>query len=231
MGASSLPRKNPFMAQGLVAGLTLRLDLTRSNVEETHVTRVEDVGEGGICVLVPMRNLRPRPLPSGALVHVVYHYQQKRYRFLTEVIGHTPDGMHDILRLPGAIDSSERRRTFRLQAAIKPVSLYRLVIDSEQVDQTENTLEGMVVDLSEGGLCLSTRGLVLTGERLGLVAELPEAGEVRARMRVTGVDEPAPGNRNRRLHCEFVEISRAHRDVIARYLMRRQLEMRRRGQL
>lgn len=231
MGASSLPRKNPFMAQGLVAGLTLRLDTTRSNVEESHVTRVEDVGEDGICVLVPMRNLRPRPLPSGALVHAVYIYQQKRYRFVTEVIGHTPDGLHDILRLPGAIDSSERRRSFRLQAAIKPQVLYRLIVDSEQVDQSENVVEGMVVDLSEGGLCLSTRALIMAGERLEITADLPEAGEVSARMRVTGVDEPAPGNRNRRVHCEFIVISRAHRDVIARYLMRRQLEMRRRGQL
>jgi c-di-GMP-binding flagellar brake protein YcgR len=231
MGASSLPRKNPFMAQGLVAGLTLRLDLSRSNVEESHVTRVEDVTEGGISVLVPMRHLRPRPLPTGALIHAVYIHQQKRYRFVTEVVGHSADGHHDILRLPGAIDSSERRRWYRLHAAIKPQSLYRLVIDGDQVDQSENMLEGMVVDLSEGGLCLNTRSFVMTGERLGLIADLPEAGEVRARMRVTSVDEPAAGNRNRRVHCEFIEISRAHRDVIARYLMRRQLEMRRRGQL
>jgi hypothetical protein len=34
-----------------------------------------------------------------------------------------------------------------------------------------------------------------------------------------------------RVHCEFTDISRAGRDVIARYMMRRQLEMRRRGQL
>jgi len=149
--------------------------------------------------------------------------------FVTEVEGHSDDGLFEYLRLPGAIESTERRRNFRLPAAIRPESLYRLVVDSE-TDEPD-LLEGTVVDLSEGGCCISTRSFAAPGERLGLQAILPEAGEIQARMRVTFVRDPQPGNRNRRLHCEFTDISRAHRDVIARYMMRRQLEMRRRGQL
>ena len=229
MGGLPLPRKNPFMAQGLLPGLTLRLDVSCGGEGESHVTRIEDVDQNHIAILVPMRGLRPRPFSSGTLVHAHYIHQQKRWMFVTEVEGHSHDGMYEFLRLPGAIESTERRRNFRLPAAIRPESLYRLVIDSESAE--EEPLEGTVVDLSEGGCCISTRGFAQPGERLGILAMLPEAGEIRARMRVTFIQEPSPGNRNRRLHCEFTDITRSHRDTIARYMMRRQLEMRRRGQL
>ena len=229
MGALPLPRKNPFMAQGLLPGVTLRLDVSSGGKGETHVTRVEDVNEGHIAILVPMRGLRPRPFAAGTLVHAHYIHQRKRWLFVTEVEGHSPDGMQEYLRLPGSIDSTERRRNFRLPIAIKPETIYRMVVDSE--GDEPDLLEGTLVDLSEGGCCISTRAFAQPGERFGLQAILPEAGEIQARMRVAFVREPTPGNRNRRLHCEFTDISRAHRDVIARYMMRRQLEMRRRGQL
>jgi len=229
MGASPSPRKNPFVAQGLLPGITLRLDVSSGKNGETHVTRVEDVTGSHIAILVPMRGLRPRPFAAGTLMHAQYFHQQKRWMFVTEVEGHSTDGMFEYLRLPGSIENSERRRSFRLPAAIKPDEVYRLVVDSE-TDEPE-LIEGTIVDLSEGGCCLSTRSFALPGERLGIKAELPEAGRIQARMRVAFVRDPQPGNRNRRLHCEFTDISRADRDIIARYMMRRQLEMRRRGQL
>ena len=228
MGASPSQRKNPFMAQGLLPGITLRLDVSSGAAGETHVTRVEEV-DGRIAILVPMRGLRPRPFATGTLVHAHYVHQQKRWMFITEVEGHSDDGMFEFLRLPAAIESTERRRNFRLPSAIRPESIYRLVVDAETEDP--ELIEGTVVDLSEGGCCISTRSLAIPGERLGLHAILPEAGEIHARLRVNFIRDPQPGNRNRRLHCEFTDISRAHRDVIARYMMRRQLEMRRRGQL
>lgn len=229
MGGLPLPRKNPFMAQGLLPGLTLRLDVSSGGQGESHVTRVEDVDQSRIAILVPMRGLRPRPFTAGTLVHAHYIHQQKRWMFVTEVEGHSDDGLYEYLRLPGAVESTERRRNFRLPAAIRPDSLYRLVVDAETAG--EEPLDGTIVDLSEGGCCVSTRNFAQPGERLGVLAMLPEAGEIRARMRVNFVREPSPGNRNRRLHCEFTDITRNDRDTIARYMMRRQLEMRRRGQL
>ncbi|MGE3076056.1 MAG: flagellar brake protein [Dehalococcoidia bacterium] len=216
------------MAQGLLPGITLRLDVSSGGAGETHVTRIEDV-EDRIAILVPMQGLRPRPFSAGTLIHAHYIHQQKRWRFVTEVEGHSEDGMFEYLRLPAVIESTERRRNFRLPAAIRPDSIYRIVEDAEM--EGPQVLEGTIVDLSEGGCCISTRDFGQVGERLGMHANLPEAGEVQARMRVNTVRDPERGNRNRRLHCEFTEITRLHRDVIARYMMRRQLEMRRRGQL
>jgi hypothetical protein len=103
------------MAQGLLPGITLRLDVSSGEAGETHVTRVEEV-DGRIAILVPMRGLRPRPFATGTLVHAHYIHQQKRWMFITEVEGHSDDGMFSSaaasvvkhraaaqLRLPSAI--------------------------------------------------------------------------------------------------------------------------------
>jgi c-di-GMP-binding flagellar brake protein YcgR len=211
-------------------GITVRLDVSSGGEGETHVTRVEDV-EDQIAILVPMRGLRPRPFTTGTLIHAHYVHQQKRWMFVTEVAGHSPDGMYEYLRMPATIESTDRRLNFRLPVAIRPESLCRINVDTDAEPQEHDLLDGTLVDLSEGGCCISTRNSAMPGERLGILAILPEAGQIEARMRVNTVRDPERGNRNRRLHCQFTEISRADRDVIARYMMRRQLEMRRRGQL
>jgi c-di-GMP-binding flagellar brake protein YcgR len=179
-----------------------------------------------------MRKLRATPLPVGTRVHAAYVYQRKRWRFNTQVTQVSADGSLMVLGLPADLECSERRNAFRLETSIKPTSLYRLVIDPDDLpEDPAPNLDGTIVDLSEGGLCLSTPARLASGERLGVQASLGNDAEFTARMQVTGVDDPPTGNRNRRVHCRFTDISRADREKVARYLMRRQLEMRRRGQL
>lgn len=232
MGDSLPAHNNPFMAQGLVPGTRLRMEVSVESGVESHVTSVEDVSEAGITILTPMKNLRTRPFAKGTVVHAAYVHERRRWRFLTQFTGSGPGGQFSQLRAPVRIEDSEQRGFFRLQTAVKPTSIYRLVMDAGRVaDDEPQTLEGTIVDLSEGGICLTSRQLALAGERLGIQVDLPESGRIHARIRVTSVEEPIAGNRNRRIHCQFTDISQGDRDRIARYLMRRQLEMRRRGLL
>jgi c-di-GMP-binding flagellar brake protein YcgR len=196
---------------------------------ESFATRIEVVDEAGISVLEPMRNLRARPLPTGSTVRAYYDFQRKSYRFASVVIGRS--GEYDVLSMPSRIESTERRRNFRLDAALEPTSVYRLVIDPVADEETKRPLEGTLVDLSEGGLCLSSRLPAAPGERLGIEIELPRACVLLARMRVISVDPPRYGYRNHRIHCSFMDLSRQGRDTIAKFLMKRQIELRQRGQL
>jgi c-di-GMP-binding flagellar brake protein YcgR len=166
-------------------------------------------------------------------VEVNYTHRNRWLQFITEVKGHSKDGQLDYLAMPRKVESSDRRRYFRLQTAIKPICVFRIVVGeaSGEGDAEQATLEGSVIDLSEGGLCLSTRDKASLGERLGVQMHLSESGDLTVRMRVTSIDEPETGRINRKLHCEFTGITLGDRDRIARYLMRRQIEMRRRGQL
>jgi c-di-GMP-binding flagellar brake protein YcgR len=232
MGALSQPRKNPFVAHGLVPGVTLRLEVSVRDHVESYVTRVEAVDAERISVLVPMARLQLRPLSAGTVVHATYDYRKKRWSFISEVIGHSVDSTLEYLQSPITIESRERRTSFRLETALRPRSLYRLVVDMETVSGDDAAeIEATVVDLSEGGICLSSRSAFRSGERLGIQLELPRLGRIHARMRVISIDEPRASQLNRRVHCIFTEIGLSDRDRVARYLMHRQLEMRRRGQL
>ncbi len=232
MGASSRPRKNPFVTQGLAPGLTLRMDVTVHNHVESYVTRVEDVDADRVAVLVPMARLRIRPLEVGTIVHAGYDHREKLWTFVTEVSGHNADSTIEYLRAPTDIDCRERRGSFRLKTAIRPRTVYRLVVEAEHLnEESQDEIECSIVDLSEGGVCLSSRGRFHSGERLGIQIELPQGGWVNARMRVVSIDEPRKGQLARKIHCAFTDIGLSDRDRIARYMMQRQLEMRRRGQL
>lgn len=229
MGGSSQPRKNPYVAQGLIPGTTLEITVPTPGGEEQLVTRVEDVDEERIEVLVPMRRLALEPLPRGCLLRAAYTHRQIRRTFATEALDTSGGGAFQGLRAPALIESNERRDVFRLNTAIRPESLYRLVIDAASDEPA--VLEGVIIDLGEGGLCISTANPLRVGERLGIHAALGEEGEFRARMKVTELAGPAGGGRNYRVHCTFTTIGQADADRIARHLMRRQLELARRGQL
>ncbi|MBI2764430.1 MAG: PilZ domain-containing protein [Chloroflexi bacterium] len=195
---------------------------------DTYSTCIEEITESGIAVLVPIRNLKVTPLPLGGVFRAVYSVDRQGYQFTTRVIGTAK--ACDVLSLPRRIDSTDRRNAYRLDTALQPSSVYRLVIDGEN-QESMLPLEGTLVDLSEGGLCLSTRQPVNAGERLGIEVALPEVGVLLARMRVISVDYPRYGYRNHQVHCMFLDLPRQGRDLIARYLMKRQLELRRLGQL
>jgi c-di-GMP-binding flagellar brake protein YcgR len=232
MGASPQPRENPFRTQGLQAGLSLRVEVLIGDRVETFATRVEDVGDERIAVLVPIQRLKPRPLPSGAVLHCEYFFRGRRWSFATETRGMSRDQQWQFLAMPAGVEDADRRGYFRLPTAIRPISIYRMVLDREFLEtEPELALNCTIVDLSEGGVCLSSRTPAVAGEWLGLHMELPHSGEVRARLRVVDSDPPLSGNLNHRIHCVFADITLGERDKIARFLMRRQLEMRRRGQL
>jgi len=234
MGASQPPRNNPFRAQGLEPGLALRVEAIVGKQVQTFATVVESVEAEGIRVLVPMHRLQPHPLPGNAVLHCEYFFRNRRWRFATEAARWAPGDESQLLAWPAGIEDADRRDYFRLATALKPVSVYRVLLDREVMSAPtppELELACTVVDLSEGGLCLSSRTPAAVGEWLGIHAELPQAGELKARMRVVSVNEPRHGNRNFRIHCVFADIGLSDRDKIARFLMRRQLEMRRLGQL
>jgi hypothetical protein len=50
-------------------------------------------------------------------------------------------------------------------------------------------------------------------------------------MVVRSIESPQSGMRNRRVHCQFQDLDPAAKGLILKYLLRRQRELRARGQL
>lgn len=230
MGASQPSRKNPLQGYGIVPGLNIQLELTVGNRTELYPSRVEEIADNAIGVLVPMNRRQRRPLPGGALVRVSFVYGERRRRFVTEVTGHSDDGLVDYLAMPADVEDNDRRSSYRLDTALTPQSLFRLFVVDED-DDRDVAIKASVVNMSEGGLCFTTRADVRAGERFAIQVELPMAGTLNARLRVIEVEDPDRNRWSRRVHCKFTNLSHRERDLIARFLMKRQLELRRRGQL
>ncbi|MCC7365615.1 MAG: flagellar brake protein [Dehalococcoidia bacterium] len=216
-------------ARGLVPGLIIQLEVRVGDRVETYSTRVEDVTEEQFAVLVPMRGHQHRPVPAGTGLRIRYGHGNQPLTFVTTSLGASPDGELLFLAPPRHIEHSDRRSAFRLPMALPLIALYRMVIDGQSEEPVD--LKATIVDLSEGGACLSTRNPIALHEWLGIEFELPGGGPLRARLRVVGVESPGFGRVNLRVHCMFADIRLSDRDRIARYLMRRQIELRRRGQL
>jgi c-di-GMP-binding flagellar brake protein YcgR len=213
--------------------VNISLEVSVANAVETLSSRVDDVDEDMVTVLVPMVRLRSRPLPTGTTVYATYAAANRRWRFVSEVLGVSRDGLLQHLAPPAVIESSDRRGAFRLETALRPELVYRLAPEPGLAapEVARETLACTLIDLSEGGVCLASRDTAAPGDRLGIVVDLPNVGALTARLGVTSVEAPSAGHLNHVIHCLFEEISRGDRDKIARFLMRRQIEMRQRGQL
>ena len=232
MGGSLPAHNNRFSAQGLRPGTALRLNLDRGDRVETFATRVEDLDERVLTVSTPIERFHDRPIGRGTAVHALYTHEKRFYGFVTESLGVSVDGDFQYLAPPDAIQSTDRRSAFRLEESLRPHSVYRLLVDPERSDEPGGlVLKCSIIDISEGGVCLSSRHAAVDGEWLGIHIDLPAIGDLKLRMRVAGAEPPPKGQLNHRLHCVFVDLSRLERDRIARYLMKRQLDLRHRGRL
>lgn len=227
---SSLPRpENPFQAHGLRPGSPLVLEFAVGELLESHITVLDEVGRDLIAVLRPLVKREPRPLPLGARVFAFWQHEGKPYKFDTDVVQNSKTADIDFLNRPLSIQQGERRSFFRLQTILRPVELYRLVVDGNENEKLARVTT--IVDLSEGGVCMAARVPFAEGERLGLRLDLPGIGQITTRVIVRSVQAPPPGFRNWRTHCQFVGLAATARDSITRYLISRQLELGRKGQL
>lgn len=199
---------------------------------ETYATLVEEIEDDRLTVLSPIQRMRVRTVPRGVTVHALYTYEKRFYGFVTESLGASPDEELQYLLPPELIESTDRRDAFRLEESLRPKSVYRLIVDPARSEEPGGlVLKCTIRDISEGGVCLSSRHPAVEGEWLGVHIELPAVGDLKLRLRVVSIEEPAKDQLNYRLHCVFVDLARFERDRIARYLMKRQLDLRHRGRL
>lgn len=232
MGAWALSRKDRCIAQGLVPGVIIELEAVVNGANLRQSTRIEDVGEDSLSTAVAVEFLEPRPLELGADVACLYVYQEQAWNFTSEVVGHSADGLLNLLALPDDAETVERRRFFRLPMILSAERVYRVLPKTDHLDEEDlGEFDATILDLSEGGLELSSRTPINVGDTLGAETSLPGVGRIEAHLTVIRVRKPDRHRVNYRAACTFTRIQNSHRQRIANYLMSRQIEMRRKGQL
>jgi len=218
---------------GLLPGTSLRLHVDQQDSGDVVLATVVEMITGDrLEVLVPIFQRRMRPIAPGTVVRCEYFHRRKLHRFFSETLGHSADRAYEYLATPEDIEVRERRDAFRLETSIRPHELTRIVggygFDGGAAGEP---IPATITDISVGGLCLMSSARFTAADRLSVHADLGDSGVFAALLRVVSIDPPPPGYRNRRVHCQFAEISKRDRDRIGRYLMKRQIEQRRDGTL
>lgn len=232
MGRLWRGQENRWSSFGLRPGVRLHIEAQRGSCVETAATRLEELTGDGLHILPLVRGRERTRIEPAARLHVMYEHDDKRYHFHSSWLGTEASGELHLIALPAHIEPFERRRWFRLITFIRPVAVFRAGVAGPRAMQPGGLLlDADIVDLGEGGMCLSSRHSARAGEVLGVHASLQECGYLKSRVKVVGVERPVGGNRSYRLHCAFTEFDESERERVARFVLWHQLEMRKRGRL
>lgn len=130
------------------------------------------------------------------------------------------------LEQPVAADETERRHFYRLLTTITPRYAARVNAGGDELERTD----ARVLDLSGGGMQLHTRHWVPVGSRMRLIFALDDdPQEVDACVLAISVMRPGPRRSFYRVHCRFVDMPRAERERVVRFVFRKQIDFRQRG--
>lgn len=232
MGRLWRGQENRWSSFGLKPGVKLHIEAQRGSRLEPVATRLEELTGEGLHILQPMRGRERTRIEPAERLHVMYGHAEKHYHFNSQWLGSETSGELHLIALPAHIEPFERRRWFRLVTFIRPAAVFRAGVTGQRALQPGGLLlDADIVDLGEGGMCLSSRHPARAGEVLGVNASLQECGYLRSRVTVVAVERPQPGQRSYRLHCAFTDFDGSERERVARFVLWRQLEMRKRGRL
>lgn len=191
-------------------------------------TVIRLVTDQGIHVDAPSDDESPALLP-GSEVSLFVQAGGRIYRLesrvrLAEAGAEAAGGL--VLDPPAVADESERRQFYRLLTTITPRYAARVNAVGEELER----VDARILDLSGGGLQLHTRDWVPVGSRIRLIFPLEsDPQEVDAYVLALSVVRPGPRRSLYRVHCRFVDMPRAERERVVRFIFRKQIDFRQRG--
>ncbi|MBU8850896.1 flagellar brake domain-containing protein [Bacillus sp. FJAT-26377] len=214
--------------------LTLESGHRESTLQQTYRCKVVEFTEDVIYISYPLNEETQRSaflLKGTKLLATFIGYDQNVYTFPTEVTGREIKGMPVVkLFYPGdkKLKSIQRRNFFRVPLTVKAV------IESEQEQQ--NVMEIMTKNISAGGIAGSFHHSLLFNEkdsvvvrlslpnRDGALQHLELKGEV---VRITAPTSCKVGQ----LSIKFMDMEKQTKEMMIRYTLKCQLDLRRKGLL
>jgi len=199
-------------------GQRVRLVIEAMDGERVHNTVIDDVQDGEVRVQTPIEKRELVQLRIGTQLKAFVRVGRDAFVFETTVAGTIPGRIHlTRLAAPQALTKVEQRRFYRLERSMAPVKTEVLSSDGSVRD-----IKGTVMDISGGGVAFNSTDTVPVGQRVRMVLALQPFGEVEVSVRVLARDEPAPGQKNYRYHCQFVDLPEADRERVVKYVFQHQ---------
>lgn len=180
-------------------------------------SRVEDVTDTTLSVAAPFGG-GVEPPEIGSTVDLCWTGPRGQYRAPVRLLSIERSNVRSwTVELAGPVELAQRRRYVRATAAGEPVTI--------RVNESDVTVTGRAVDLSEGGLrCWVTEGEVAAGAQITVTIGLDD-NQLAVNGEVLRVMERRTG---KGLDIVIVfDLAEAAADIVRRYVMRAQLLARR----
>ena len=209
------------------AGDRIEIETYRGDSAGHWRAAVIETTDDGLVICLPEAGGETVSLKIEEKIKVKYHHNEAGYEFLTPVLALQTRPFPLVYLLKPDADEIEKRqlREYVRVDTNLPVQIAR------QGDVSGEAFAGMILNISGGGLKVSTMVEFRQGDTLRFRFELPEehatvdgvVGEV-----VTVRPNPEGGND---LIVQFKGIETHARDLIAKYVLDLQIKLRRRGKV
>lgn len=202
--------------------IELEVELNPDNV--LHLaSRIEGMDNEYIYISVPMYRGEVVPLHIGHNLKIYFTDKDMSFAFVTSVAGRNWQNIPLlVIKKPKKIVKIQRRNFMRLRINLK------VKLRTADLDGDFNS--GETIDISGGGLLISTAEPVQKGQIFEIELMLPERKSIFCRARVVRILEAAvkPGDKNK-VALEYCEISENQRDKIIKFIFTKQRELIRKG--
>ena len=203
----------------------VEIELKEGDASEYLPSRIEEIKEKYLYISMPMRKGALLPMRIGQEIQVMMRHRNSTVGFLTKVVGRRGGSLpYLIITKPERIVPVNQKREYvRLNISL-PV---RFRVIDEEGSQIQ---EGVTIDISAGGILLSTQAEVKAGQKIEIEIALSPKNTFTCQAHVIRVFEKDKKDKNTtRVAIEYDGINEAHRDKIFKFIFEKQREWIKKG--
>ncbi len=218
------------MKEKFKVGQTVQLDILDGEYKGNYYSRIEDLPADEIIVVAspPVADGSAALVKVGNKIHMFYWDSMAQYAFEAKVIA-SANGKAPTITLEkcSEVQRMQRRSYFRIQARLRVV--FNIERDDDESTEPQH-YEGQTLNVSGGGMLLSTNTKLDVGDNLPLKLYLSEQEHIKATGRVERI-EYLGAKGLYRAGIVFVMIYENDRDKVIAFVFKKEIELRKKGLL
>jgi c-di-GMP-binding flagellar brake protein YcgR len=209
----------------------VQLDIPEGQYKGNYFSRIEGIIDDGIIVVTspPVADSLKMPLNAGETINVFYWDMTAQYAFEARVVDRKIGSTTPTITLEkcSEIQRMQRRSFFRIQARLRVV--HDVEREGEECAELRH-YEGQTLNISGGGMLLSTKIKLELGDNLPLKLYLSEQEYIAATGRVERIEFLSTRDLYR-AGIVFTIINEYDRDKIIAFVFKKEIELRKKGLL
>jgi c-di-GMP-binding flagellar brake protein YcgR len=206
------------------------LEIEIEGEKQRLASRVEEIKDNYLYISMPMRKGALVPLWPGQEIKLIFRDRFSTVGGSSKVISRRRDPLpYLVVNKPERFFPVNQKREYvRLQVSLM-VRFRTINEDNNGVNQEDAIYQGNTLDISAGGLLMTTRALLKKDQMIELELQLPDQDSVFCKSRVIRVWDRKRETDDFRVAIEFENITDRQKDKIFKFIFQKQREWIKKG--